>query len=143
MMTIRPWKKSDLDAIERIEAFCFADPWTRDNLADVLKYPHYRSFLVEDGGQVCGYGCITVMFEHAEIANIAVAAPYRGRGIGKFLLHTMHTTAKALGAEECFLEVRKSNANAIALYEKSGYERYGVRARYYGNEDAILMKKKL
>ncbi len=142
-MIIRPWKKSDIDAIAQIEGFSFIDPWTKDNLMDVLRYPHYRSFLVEEGGQVCGYGCITIMFERAEIANIAVATPYRRRGVGTFLLHTMEQTAKMLGAEECFLEVRVSNANAISVYEKNGYERYGIRARYYGNEDALLMRKKL
>ena len=142
-MIIRPWKKSDIDAIAQIEAFSFPDPWTKSNLSDVLKYPHYRSFLIEEGGQVCGYGCITVMFERAEVANIAVAAPYRRRGIGNYLLNAMHHTAKMMGAEDCFLEVRPSNTSAIALYEKCGYERYGIRPRYYGNEDALLMRKKL
>ncbi len=142
-MIIRPWTKSDIDAIAMIERFSFLDPWSKENLSDVLRYPHYHSFLVEEGGQVCGYGCLIVMFEHAEIANIAVAAPYRGRGVGNALLQAMHHRAKLLGAEQCLLEVRVSNANAIGLYKKNGYEQYGVRARYYGNEDALLMRKKL
>ena len=142
-MIIRPWTKKDIDKIAQIEAFSFIDPWSKSNLEDVLKYPYYKSFLLEEGGQVCGYGCITVMFERAEVANIAIAAPFRGRGLAKFLLHTMHNAAKMLGAEESFLEVRVSNATAIALYEKCGYERYGIRARYYGNEDALLMRKRL
>lgn len=142
-MIIRPWKKQDIDKIAQIEAFSFRDPWSRENLLDVLKFPYYQSFLAEEEGQVCGYGCLIVMYEIAEVANIAVAAPYRGRGIGKAILERMHYTAKMLGAEQCLLEVRVSNATAIGLYEKCGYIAYGIRERYYGNEDALLMKKDL
>lgn len=142
-MIIRAWEKKDIDAIAQIEAFSFQDPWTKSNLLDVLKYPHYKSFLLEEQGQVCAYGCLILVFDRAEVANIAVAAPYRGRGLGRVLLDRMHYTAKSMGATECFLEVRVSNERAIRLYEKNGYERYGIRARYYGNEDAILMRKTL
>lgn len=142
-MIIRAWEKRDIDAIAQIEAFSFQDPWTKNNLLDVLKYPHYKSFLLEEQGQVCAYGCLILVFDRAEVANIAVATPYRGRGLGRLLLDRMHYTAKTLGATECFLEVRVSNVRAIGLYESCGYERYGIRARYYGNEDAILMRKTL
>ncbi len=142
-MFIRPWKKSDIDEIARIEAFSFVDPWTRENLSDVLKYSHYRSFLIEDGGRVLGYACLIVMFDMAEIANVAVASPYRGRGIGKALMDVMESEARRSGARECLLEVRVSNGKAISLYEKCGYVAYGTRPRYYGNEDALLMKKVL
>ena len=142
-MIIRAWEKKDIDAIAQIEAFSFQDPWTKSNLLDVLKYPHYKSFLLEEQGQVCAYGCLILVFDRAEVANIAVATPYRGRGLGRVLLDRMHYTAKSMGATECFLEVRVSNERAIRLYEKNGYERYGIRARYYGNEDAILMRKTL
>ena len=142
-MIIRAWEKRDIDAIAQIEAFSFQDPWTKSNLLDVLKYPHYKSFLLEEQEQVCAYGCLILVFDRAEVANIAVATPYRGRGLGRLLLDRMHYTAKTLGATECFLEVRVSNVRAIGLYESCGYERYGIRARYYGNEDAILMRKTL
>ncbi len=142
-MIIRPWTKEDIDEIARIEAFSFSDPWTKNNLADVLKYPYYHSFLIEEKGRICGYACVSVVYEYAEILNIAVASPFRGRGIGKYLLNTMHATAKRSGAKECLLEVRVSNHVAISLYEKCGYEQYGVRPRYYGNEDALLMRKTL
>ena len=142
-MIIRAWEKRDIDAIAQIEAFSFQDPWSKSNLLDVLKYPHYKSFLLEEQGQVCAYGCLILVFDRAEVANIAVATPYRGRGLGRLLLERMHYAAKSQGATECFLEVRVSNARAIGLYESCGYERYGIRPRYYGNEDAILMRKKL
>ena len=142
-MRIRPWQKSDIDEISRIESFSFSDPWTRENLLDVLRYPHYRSFLVEEGGHVLGYACLIVTFDMAEVADIAVASPFRGRGVGKALMDVMHADAKRNGVKECLLEVRVSNAKAISLYEKCGYVAYGTRPRYYGNEDALLMRKSL
>ncbi len=143
-MKLRPWKIEDIDEITEMEKRCFADPWSRQMLADCLTYPVYDCILAEEGGQVCGYGCLIALFEEGEIANIAVDLPYRGRGIAKALLNAMQEIAKAKGANVCLLEVRKSNTPAIALYEGFGYERYGERANYYGaGEDAILMRKQL
>ena len=143
-MTIRSWTEKDIPIIFEMERRCFADPWSKEDLQNVLKFPVYQSFLAEDGGQVCGYGCLIQLFETAEVGNIAVDIPFRGKGIGTALLNAMHEKAKMLGATECLLEVRVSNAPAIGLYEKYGYERYGVRAKYYADgEDAVLMRKSL
>lgn len=143
-MTVRAWAEKDVKEIARLEAECFSDPWTEGMLADTLRFPIYHTFLAEEGGQVCGYGCIILLFEDAELANIAVAPTHRGQGVGKRILEEMHAYAKARGAERMLLEVRVSNRNAIGLYEKYGYERYGLREHYYADgEDAYLMQKKL
>ena len=143
-MTVRAWEEKDVKEIARLEAECFSDPWTEGMLADTLRFPSYHTFLAEEGGQVCGYGCIILLFEDAELANIAVAPTHRGQGVGKRILEEMHAYAKARGAERMLLEVRVSNRNAIGLYEKYGYERYGLREHYYADgEDAYLMQKKL
>lgn len=142
-MQIRAWEEKDLTKIEEIERRCFTDPWKTADFIGVLQYPVYRSFLAEEGGQVCGYGCMIVLFETAEIANIAVDIPYRRQGIGREILNVMHEAAKNAGAEEALLEVRMHNTSTISLYESLGYARYGVREKYYGDEDALLMKKKL
>ncbi len=124
-----------------MEQSCFSDPWSKEMLSDCLRYPYYRTFVAEEGGQVCGYGVLIVLFEDAEVANIAVGNAFRGRGIGKALLREMHAQAKALGATRALLEVRKSNGVAIALYEKFGYAAYGERKGYYEDgEDALLME---
>ena len=143
-MTIRAWTKEDIPVLAKIERECFTAPWTEDMLADCLRYPIYNCFLAEEGGQVCGYCCLIVVCEDAEVGNIAVDFPFRGRGIAKALMEKMHTCAKEKGATQCFLEVRVSNENAIALYKKFGYEPYGIRAKYYEDgEDALAMKREL
>ncbi len=143
-MTIRAWEEKDIDVIAEMEAECFLSPWSREMLSDCLRYPYYRCFLAEEGGQICGYCCLIALFEDGEVANIAVGKTYRGKGIAKALMQTMHDAAKLNGATRCLLEVRKSNAPAISLYRRFGYEKYGERARYYEDgEDAILMEKAL
>ena len=143
-MTIRNWEQKDIEKIAEIERQSFSDPWSADMLADTLRYPVYHTFLAEEGGQVCGYGCIILLFEDAELANIAVAPTHRGKGIAKRIMENMHAYAKQRGAERMLLEVRVSNQSAIGLYEKYGYERYGLREHYYADgEDAYLMEKSL
>lgn len=143
-MIIREWTKEDIPVIADMERRCFHDAWTEEMLSDTLRYPIYNCFLAEEGGQVCGYCCLIVVCEDAEVGNIAVDTPFRGKGIGKALMEAMHQRAKEKGATQSFLEVRVSNANAIALYKKFGYESYGIRARYYEDgEDAMVMKRAL
>ncbi len=143
-MTIREWTEKDIIQIAEIEARSFKDAWSVVAFEDVLKYPVHHSFLIEEGGQVCAYACLLVLFEDAELENIAVDLPYRKRGMAKALMDALHEKAKALGAKRCLLEVRVSNLPAISLYEKYGYEKYGVRKRYYADgEDAFVMQKQL
>lgn len=143
-MIIREWTKEDIPVIAEMERRCFHDAWTEEMLSDTLRYPIYNCFLAEEGGQVCGYCCLIVVCEDAEVGNIAVDLPFRGRGVGKALMEKMHERAREKGATQCFLEVRVSNQNAIALYKKFGYESYGIRARYYEDgEDAVVMKRVL
>lgn len=143
-MEIRAWTNEDIKTIAQIEERCFSDPWSADALASVLQYDWQYTFLLEEGGQVCGYGCLLCLYEVAEVANIAVDIPFRGKGYGEKLLRAMLEKAVALGAERVLLEVRVSNSVAIGLYEKFGFAKYGVRKRYYEDgEDAMLMEKKL
>ena len=143
-MVIRQWTKEDIGVIAEMERRCFHDAWTEEMLSDTLRYPIYNCFLAEEEGQVCGYCCLITVCEDAEVGNIAVDIPFRGQGIAQALMDAMHSRAKEKGATECFLEVRVSNAPAISLYKKFGYEGYGIRAKYYEDgEDALVMKKVL
>lgn len=143
-MQVRSWEQKDITKLAEMERRCFSDPWTEQMLADTLKLPVYHGFLVEEQGEILGYASMIVVCEDAEVGNIAVDLPFRGRGLSKVLMDAMHERAKSLGATQCFLEVRVSNAVAISLYQKYGYEKYGVRAKYYADgEDAFVMKKSL
>ena len=144
-MILRAWEEKDGDTIAEMEKRCFPqNAWTKGMLSELLDSPYEWAVLAEEGGQVCGYACLFTLFETADLMNIAVDEPFRGRGIACRLIEALHEKAKELGAERVMLEVRVSNAPAIALYQKYGYEKIAVRKNYYGNgEDADIMQKML
>lgn len=97
---------------------------------------------VEPGqtGAIRGFLFARVTAGHSELENLAVAAEWRGRGIGSALLDRFLAAAGELQVEGITLEVRESNHRARALYEKYGFSMNGRRRSYYRDpeEDAIL-----
>jgi [ribosomal protein S18]-alanine N-acetyltransferase len=131
----------DLDSVLKIESASFARPWTKEHFRDEIQ----SSFgiplvaLVPEH-QLAGYLCLKVVFDEAEILDVAVDPGWRGRGIGRFLVQHALTLARARGAALVALEVRVGNLEALALYRSFGFRETGRRKGYYENgEDAILM----
>ncbi len=79
-----------------------------------------------------------------DITNVAVDPDFRRKGMAKRLIAEFEAVLPD-DAEEIFLEVRESNAPAIALYEKCGFERIAVRKNFYANprENAVIMRKNI
>ena len=75
--------------------------------------------------------------------QMATLPEFRRQGIAERLLSELHTKAQERGAVCCFLEVRSRNAGAIALYEKSGYEKIALRRNYYPDDDAVIYRRPL
>ena len=97
--------------------------------------------MAEQDGRTAGYvGCQTVLDE-GYITNVAVSPDFRRQGIARALIAEL--TAKAGGNKLAFvtLEVRESNAPAIALYTGAGFAPVGKRKDFYSNptENAVLM----
>ncbi|MCL2283477.1 MAG: ribosomal protein S18-alanine N-acetyltransferase [Fibromonadales bacterium] len=85
-----------------------------------------------------------IAVDECELLYIAVEQAERGKGFGMVLMEHCHKELAAQGAKSFFLEVKKSNAAAIALYKKLGYEKISERKKYYSNgEDAIVMRKSI
>ena len=107
-----------------------------------MNSPFFYGILFEEAGQVCAYACETVLFEDAEILNVAVAPSFRRRGLGKALLLALEEYAKKQGAERLLLEVREGNVSARGLYDSFGFSAFGVRKNYYEDgENAVVMQK--
>ena len=81
--------------------------------------------------------------ERIEIENIFVLENYRCNGVGSKLMEYLINTCYDKKLINITLEVRKSNSIAISLYKKYGFNKVGVRHNYYGNEDGLLMEKKV
>ncbi|MBR2903028.1 MAG: ribosomal protein S18-alanine N-acetyltransferase [Clostridia bacterium] len=141
---IRAMRVEDLPQIMPIEDASFLDPWTKEMFLSSLEIPLVRGFVCEKEAEVVGYLLGSVIFEEAEVYNVAVSPDYRKRGIGERLLETFEKSAKGDGATTCFLEVRVGNLPARTLYEKKGYAQIAVRKKYYADgEDALVMQKTL
>ena len=88
-----------------------------------------------------GFVGIWLMVDEAHIVTIASRPERRREGIGERLLIAAIELARDLDQVVVTLEVRASNVEAQAMYEKYGFARVGLRKRYYtdNNEDAVLM----
>ena len=127
-------------AIAELEARCFAaDPWP----AETILYKLNEFFVALEGGELLGYLCLSHVLDEGSIDNVAVAPEQRRRGIAEALLAAAEAEAKSLALAFITLEVRAGNGPAIALYEKHGFARVGLRRGYYEKpkEDAILMTR--
>ncbi len=84
-----------------------------------------------------------VVLDEATLFNIAVHPLFRRQGYGRLLLERLIKILEELGITTLWLEVRVSNINSIALYQKLGFNKVSLRRNYYptvnGHEDAIIM----
>ncbi len=144
---LRVMREEDLDAVMQIELRAYPFPWTRGIFRDCLRAGYAAWALAEAGGEVIGYGVLSVAADEAHILNVCMAPHRQGHGHGRRLLRALVQQARAHGAVRLFLEVRPSNPNAIALYRAEGFNEIGRRPRYYpahaGREDAIVMAMEL
>lgn len=97
------------------------------------------------GAVLHGFAVASLLAPNAELESIAVVRSSQRHGIGRLLLQSLVQELPKAGIREVWLEVRVSNAPAIALYRGVGFRETGFRPRYYTGpvEDALLMSLKL
>ncbi len=139
---VRRMRPADLDQVEVIERSAYFSPWPKRHFVDALALPNYRCLVLEAGPQVSGYCLASVVANEAELLNLCVSSACQSRGFGRQLLTELHHRLVSEAAK-IFLEVRRSNAPAIALYQSLAYQSVGVRKDYYeapvGREDALIL----
>ncbi|MDF2690559.1 MAG: rimI [Gammaproteobacteria bacterium] len=143
---------NDLTQIMAIERQASsAARWSASVMRDSLLAAHTQVWgIILDGSeQLIAFGVLSVVIDEAEILSLAVEPGFYRQGYGEKLLNHLIHIAKNKKAETLFLEVRVSNAAAIELYKKAGFQETGRRKDYYETdepqvkEDAILMTLKL
>jgi ribosomal-protein-alanine N-acetyltransferase len=141
MSEIRPLQLRDLSAIEEIERRSYPTPWSRSMFAGELAKPSSICLGAFEGERLVGYLIVSRYVDAWHVMNVAVAADCRRRGVASELLGALFERTSADDRRGYTLEVRVSNAGAIALYERLGFERRGVRRGYYtdNREDALIM----
>lgn len=135
-------RAADLDAILALDELCFYRPWTRAEYERELGDPaRCFLFMARMDGAVVAYCSFWRVFDEIHLNNFAVHPEWRRHGVAKALLGHVLREAAAHGAPNATLEVRASNAPAIALYEAGGFVRAGLRRAYYTHpvEDALIL----
>jgi ribosomal-protein-alanine N-acetyltransferase len=141
---IRRMKEDDLPAVRTIEALSFSNPWSDSTfLGEIQNTPVSFPLVVvrKPSDKVIGYIIYWHIREDVQVNNIAVHPDFRGKGIGEALMRHVIDKVRKNGATFMALEVRLSNAAAVTLYKKLGFDILGTRKNYYTNpdEDAYLM----
>lgn len=142
---IEPMSPAHVEQVAELEKLCFSMPWTADLIANELSNPLSLWLVACQGGRVAGYVGSQSVMDEADLMNLAVRPEFRRQGAAECLLRALERTLAERGVAQLALEVRASNAAAIALYQKRGYVQAGRRPRYYTRpvEDALILKKGL
>ncbi|MCF6442404.1 ribosomal protein S18-alanine N-acetyltransferase [Pseudoalteromonas luteoviolacea] len=131
-----------IDEVMEIENACHSHPWSEKTLVSCIGGRYFNMCRDSELGLV-GYFIAERAGPDYTLMNICVHPNSQGQGIATELMQALITWCRDEQAENLFLEVRASNAPAIALYEKVGLNVMGRRKNYYptqtGKEDAILM----
>jgi ribosomal-protein-alanine N-acetyltransferase len=139
----------DLDEVHRIERAAHVHPWSAELIRRELDHAWSRAMVAvaPDGpaARIVGYVIFWLVHDELHILNVATDPVARRRGVGRRLMLEAEAQALANRASLATLEVRRSNAGAIALYEGLGYVQVGMRPRYYQpeGEDAFVLTKTL
>ncbi|MBV8123965.1 MAG: ribosomal protein S18-alanine N-acetyltransferase [Burkholderiaceae bacterium] len=139
---LAPMRLMDLDRVMDIEAQTYEFPWTRGNFVDSLADGHLARVLRDADGQIQGYFLAMYGVDEMHLLNISVAPEQQRRGWARLMLDALVAGARAEGKTQIWLEVRRSNARALQLYQHYGFKEVGLRRAYYpardGREDALL-----
>jgi ribosomal-protein-alanine N-acetyltransferase len=139
-ITIRRLIYADLPQVIAVERRSFPTPWSLAMFVLELSKPSGICLAAIDGDELVAY-CVCSRYDTVwHLMNVAVDPDRRREGIGAALLTRLFDEADKPG-EQYTLEVRPSNAGAIALYESFGFKRAGLRKGYYhdNKEDALIM----
>ena len=140
---LRPLRAADLPRVALLEIELFGrSAWSFGMLAEELgalgRWYVAAEEVREDRvgpGDVFGYAGLWFDGELSQIMTIGVATEAQHTGVGSRLLQALIDHSRTLGARGLLLEVAVNNIPAIAMYEKFGFARLGVRKRYYQPED--------
>jgi [ribosomal protein S18]-alanine N-acetyltransferase len=134
--------RDHLEGVLEVETLSFSKPWSAAGFAQEICNPLASLWAAVTAWETRGFVCYWVLDFEIHLLDLAVHPGWRHKGIGRLLLGHMIEEAVSKQLESIWLEVRVSNASALALYEKFGFEQVGVRSKYYDDtqEDALVMR---
>ena len=133
------------DELSELDKLCVgADGWSAEAFREETARPESIILAAYDGDTLAGMIAGFTAADTGEILTVCTAPQYRRQGVARMLMEAF-LTAVPEDVESIALEVRQSNTAAIELYKSFGFEKSGVRKRFYRNpaEDADVMVCKL
>ena len=142
-----PLTPQRLDAVLPVEQQAYPNPWTRGNFSDALQAGYLGQLLLA-GDTLLGYFVAMKGVDEVHLLNFTVVPEFQRQGWARVMLDALATWSRGQSAQWLWLEVRESNARAIAVYERHGYRRVGLRKNYYPAQDgqrehAVVMSLRL
>lgn len=136
-------ENAHVSQVAQLEKLCFSAPWSENSISSELTNPLSCWLVALDGDRVAGYVGSQTVLDESDMMNIAVDPQYRRQGIAQALVEELVKCLARKGSRCLTLEVRASNAGAIALYGKLGFVQVGLRKNYYRNprENAMILRK--
>jgi ribosomal-protein-alanine N-acetyltransferase len=158
-----------IPAVCAIEQTAFTHPWTHANFTDSLAAGYHCQCLVAppaaetdsappsggiralwnravsriEGETLIGYFVAMKGVDEVHLLNITVAPAFQRQGWAPLMLEALAGWSRGQNAQWLWLEVRASNARALAVYERNGF-RKGYYPAYGGHrEDAVVMSLRL
>jgi ribosomal-protein-alanine N-acetyltransferase len=140
----RAMAPADLEAVLAVESAAYSHAWTWGNFVDSLTAGYLAQVLEAPQAGLVGYFVAMPGVDELHLLNVTVAPAWQGQGLGGYLLDRVQAAARALGAATLWLEVRRGNLRAQALYRRRGFVEVGLRRGYYPaasaqREDAVVM----
>lgn len=143
-LSFLPMQQADLLEVADCEVEACEHPWSLQNFVDALN-AGYSGWVLRSGGVLLGQAVLMRILDEAHLLIISVRPAWQGMGLGRQILQSLIERAREQGLGQMFLEVRSSNARALALYRQAGFVEIGRRKDYYpaaagAREDALVMR---
>jgi ribosomal-protein-alanine N-acetyltransferase len=133
------------DELSELDKLCVgADGWSAESFREEAQRSESIILAAYDGDTLAGMIAGFTAADTGEILTVCTAPQYRRQGVARMLMETFLSSVPD-SVESIALEVRQSNTAAIELYKSFGFEKAGVRKRFYTDpvEDADVMVCKL
>lgn len=132
----------DLEAVEHVSRACFEHDGERPEFEDELDRAYAHCLIAYDLHHICiGYALGWHLGDVLDVISVAVLPSARKQGVGEALMRALMERAREAEVGSLCLDVRASNAPAIALYAKLGFSAVGKRRQYYRDgEDSLTMQ---
>lgn len=145
MIRFDPATEEQLPALLKLDADASPWPWPEAALRrHLLRHQVLSAF---EGSNLVGFLVAQLVLDETSLLHLVVSKAHQGQGIGTRMLTLWLKQLRAQGQQRCLLEVRETNAPALALYCKLGFTEVGRRSDYYAAgsnfEAAIVMAASL